>query len=100
MQKVSCVINFLTSTSCSLSLPIVFKWIVRGFSGYLVPDQLFHLWDVILAWESLEVLPVLALAVVSFRRENLMDVTSQLAAEVGGLCGKPSLCMAHWPVQS
>ncbi|KAK3873594.1 hypothetical protein Pcinc_021399 [Petrolisthes cinctipes] len=62
-------------------LPIVFKWIVRGFSGYLVPDQLFHLWDVILAWESLEVLPVLALAVVSFRRENLMDVTSQTAAE-------------------
>ncbi|XP_050717229.1 TBC1 domain family member 19-like [Eriocheir sinensis] len=62
-------------------LPIVFKWIVRAFSGYLVPDQLFHLWDVVLAWESLEVLPVLALAIVSFRRENLMDVTSQQAAE-------------------
>ncbi|KAG7175734.1 TBC1 domain family member 19-like [Homarus americanus] len=62
-------------------LPIVFKWMVRGFSGYLIPDQLFHLWDVVLAWESVEVLPVLALAIVSFRRENLMDVTSQQAAE-------------------
>ncbi|KAK7076874.1 hypothetical protein SK128_007934, partial [Halocaridina rubra] len=55
---------------------------VRGFSGYLIPDQLFHLWDVILAWESVEVLPVLAMAIVSFRRDNLMDVTSQQAAEV------------------
>ncbi|XP_042871283.1 TBC1 domain family member 19-like [Penaeus japonicus] len=62
-------------------LPIVFKWIVRGFSGYLIPDQLFILWDVVLSWESLEVLPVLALAIVSFRRENLMDVTSQQSAD-------------------
>ncbi|XP_068249236.1 TBC1 domain family member 19 [Palaemon carinicauda] len=62
-------------------LPIVFKWMVRGFSGYLIPDQLFHLWDVILAWESVEVLSVLALAIVSFRRDNLMDVTTQQAAE-------------------
>ncbi|XP_069956275.1 TBC1 domain family member 19 isoform X4 [Cherax quadricarinatus] len=62
-------------------LPIVFKWMVRGFSGYLIPDQLFHLWDVVLAWESVEILPVLALAIISFRRENLMDVTSQQGAE-------------------
>ena len=55
---------------------------MRGFSGYLMPDQLFHLWDVIMAWESLEVLPVLALAIVSFRRENILDVTTQQAAEV------------------
>ncbi|XP_076056291.1 TBC1 domain family member 19 [Oratosquilla oratoria] len=62
-------------------LSIVFKWIVRGFSGYLLPDQLLHLWDTVLAWESLEILPILALAIVSFRRENLMDVTTQQAAE-------------------
>lgn len=55
---------------------------LRAFSGYLVPEQLLHLWDIILAWSSLEVLPTLALAVVSFRREHLMDVTSQQAAEV------------------
>ncbi|KAF2356069.1 Rab-GTPase-TBC domain [Trinorchestia longiramus] len=62
-------------------LSIVFRWLVRAFSGYLCPDQLFHLWDVVLAYGSLEVLPVLALAIVSFRRDNLMDVTAQQAAE-------------------
>ena len=55
---------------------------MRAFSGYLCPDQLLHLWDVILAFGTVEVLPVLALAIVSFRRDNLMDVTSQQAAEV------------------
>ncbi|XP_047737622.1 TBC1 domain family member 19-like [Hyalella azteca] len=60
---------------------IVFRWLVRAFSGYLRPDQLLQLWDAVLAYGTLEVLPVLALAIVSFRRQNLMDVTAQQAAE-------------------
>ncbi|RXG53631.1 TBC1 domain family member 19 [Armadillidium vulgare] len=41
-------------------LPIAFRWILRAFSGYLCPEQLLHLWDIILAWSSLEILPTLA----------------------------------------
>lgn len=37
-------------------LKIVFKWIVRSFSGYLASCQLLELWDRILAYNSLEIL--------------------------------------------
>ncbi|CAG2060462.1 unnamed protein product, partial [Timema podura] len=53
---------------------VVFKWLMRGFSGHLPPEQLLYLWDMILAYDSLEVLPILALAILSFRRDNLLQV--------------------------
>ncbi len=37
-------------------LKIVFKWLVKGFSGYLLSSQLLELWDRILAYNSLEIL--------------------------------------------
>lgn len=37
-------------------LRIAFKWMMRGFSGYLASNQLLALWDRILAYESLELL--------------------------------------------
>lgn len=37
-------------------LKIVFKWILRAFSGYLLSSQLLELWDRILAFNSLEIL--------------------------------------------
>uniref|UniRef100_A0A8P4K7Q2 TBC1 domain family, member 19 n=1 Tax=Dicentrarchus labrax TaxID=13489 RepID=A0A8P4K7Q2_DICLA len=64
-------------------LRIAFKWMVRGFSGYLSTDQLLLLWDRILGYDSLEVVAVLAAAVFAFRAENLMEVTSLASAEVG-----------------
>ncbi|XP_073430814.1 TBC1 domain family member 19 isoform X2 [Dendrobates tinctorius] len=62
-------------------LRISFKWMVRGFSGYLATDQLLLLWDRILGYNSLEILAVLAAAVFAFRAMNLMEVTSLAAAE-------------------
>lgn len=70
----------LKSVGCQ-PLKIAFKWLVRAFSGYLSSDQVLLLWDRILAYNSLEVLPVLAVAVFSFRKTNLMKVQSFNAAE-------------------
>ncbi|KAK7861826.1 hypothetical protein R5R35_000588 [Gryllus longicercus] len=53
---------------------LVFKWLMRGFSGHLPPEQLLFLWDLILAYDSLEVLSLLAVAIISFRKENLLQV--------------------------
>lgn len=55
-------------------IKIVFKWIMRCFSGHLPPDQILYLWDLILAYDSLEIISVLAVAILSFRRDNLMQV--------------------------
>ncbi|XP_076681352.1 TBC1 domain family member 19 [Andrena cerasifolii] len=55
---------------------IVFKWIMRGFSGHLPPEQLLYLWDLILGYDSLEIIPLLAVIILSFRKENLMQVNT------------------------
>lgn len=36
-------------------LKIAFRWIMRGFSGHLPPEQLLYLWDLVLAYDSMEV---------------------------------------------
>ncbi len=38
-------------------LRIAFKWIMRAFSGFLASSQLLELWDRVLAFNSLEILP-------------------------------------------
>lgn len=60
----------------------MFKWIMRAFSGHLPPEQLLYLWDLILAYDSLEVLPLLAIAIVSFRKDNLLKVDTLHNIEV------------------
>ncbi|XP_043797622.1 TBC1 domain family member 19 [Apis laboriosa] len=60
---------------------IVFKWIMRGFSGHLPPEQLLCLWDLILGYDSLEIIPLLAVTILSFRKENLMQVNNQQSVE-------------------
>ncbi|KAL3878492.1 hypothetical protein ACJMK2_030837 [Sinanodonta woodiana] len=72
---------YLKSVGCQ-PLKIAFKWLVRAFSGYLSADQVLLLWDRILASNSLEVLSVLAVAIFTFRKTNLMKVQSYNAAEV------------------
>ncbi|KAH9507879.1 hypothetical protein Btru_053112 [Bulinus truncatus] len=62
-------------------LKIAFKWLMRGFSGFLASDQVLLLWDRILAFDSLEILSVLAAAIFSFRKTNLLKVQSLSTAE-------------------
>ena len=55
---------------------MIFKWLMRGFSGHLHPEQLLILWDLILGYDSLEILSLLAIIILSFRKESLMQVSS------------------------
>ncbi|XP_013110989.1 TBC1 domain family member 19 isoform X1 [Stomoxys calcitrans] len=55
---------------------VVFKWLMRAFSGHLPPDQLLVLWDLILGFDSLEILSIFAIIILSFRKESLMQVNS------------------------
>ena len=48
-------------------LRLVFRWMMRGFSGHLPPEQLLILWDLVIAYDSMEVYPLLAAAILSFR---------------------------------
>ena len=62
-------------------LQLAFKWIFYAFAGYLDPDQLLGLWDRIIGFDSLLVVPVLATAILEFRSANLMQVTAVSEAE-------------------
>ncbi|XP_013412798.1 TBC1 domain family member 19-like isoform X2 [Lingula anatina] len=62
-------------------LRIAFKWLIRAFSGYLDSEQVLLLWDRVLAYNSLEILAVLAVAIFSFRKTNLLQVGTASAAE-------------------
>ncbi|TGZ64998.1 hypothetical protein CRM22_006089 [Opisthorchis felineus] len=59
----------------------VFKWLMRAFSGFLTPDQVLLLWDRILGFDSLEILAVLAVAIFSYRRANLLLVNNSAGVE-------------------
>ncbi|XP_073995984.1 TBC1 domain family member 19 isoform X2 [Rhodnius prolixus] len=67
---------------------LAFKWIMRAFSGHLPPEQVLFLWDLILAYDSLEILPLLALSIVSLRRESLLtvDTLQNCEAVLADLC--------------
>jgi hypothetical protein len=58
------------------SIRVVFKWLMRAFSGHLQPLELLTLWDLILGYDSLEILSLLAIIILSFRKESLMQVSS------------------------
>lgn len=64
------------------SIRVVFKWLMKGFSGYLLPEQLLNLWDMIIAYDSLEILSLLAVTILSFRKENLLQVNTLQNVEV------------------
>ncbi|GMH35762.1 hypothetical protein BSKO_03630 [Bryopsis sp. KO-2023] len=55
------------------ALQIAFPWIFGAFVGYLCIEELLLLWDRLLGWDSLVILPVLAAAVMTFRRKLLLD---------------------------
>lgn len=62
-------------------LKIVFKWLIRAFSGYLASSQLLELWDRMLALNTLEILPIFAVGVFLFRRQNIMSVSNKANVE-------------------
>ncbi|XP_043284547.1 TBC1 domain family member 19 isoform X2 [Venturia canescens] len=57
-------------------IKVVFKWLMRGFSGHLPPEQLLYLWDLVLGYDSLEIISLLAVTILSFRKENLLQVNN------------------------
>ena len=58
----------LLGTSCSTANK-------ANIPGYLETSQLLLLWDRVIGYGTLEILPVLAVAVFAFRRNNLMEVS-------------------------
>lgn len=59
-----------------LRIRVVFKWLMRAFSGHLQPQELLILWDLILGYDSLEILSLLAIIILSFRKESLLQVST------------------------
>lgn len=74
--------QLIICVSLPVSIRVVFKWLMKGFSGHLLPEQLLNLWDMVIAYDSLEVLPLLAVAILSFRKDNLLQVNTLQNVEV------------------
>lgn len=53
-----------------------FGWIVSGFAGALDVEQVLLLWDRLLAHQSLQLLPVLAAAIFTWRSRSIMAARS------------------------
>eukprot|EP00877_Chromochloris_zofingiensis_P003595 jgi/Chrzof1/13236/Cz07g25210.t1 len=58
------------------ALDVAFPWMFSAFVGYLSPSETLLLWDRIIGFDSLLVLPVLAVAVMTFRRDLVLSVES------------------------
>ena len=63
------------------TLRLVFKWMFYGFANCLKPDQLLLLWDRIIGFDSLLLLPMLAVGILEFRTSYLMLATTFEQAE-------------------
>ncbi|GIQ87670.1 hypothetical protein KIPB_009759, partial [Kipferlia bialata] len=53
-------------------LTIAMPWMVTGFAGRLKPHEYFLLWDRIIGFDSLLLLPILAAAVFVFKAPTAM----------------------------
>jgi len=54
-------------------LKTVFPWILYAFVGVLEVDQIFLLWDRIIGFESLEILPIFAASFFVFRANLILN---------------------------
>ncbi len=62
----------------SLGVPplrLAFPWIRFAFSGYLEVKEVLLLWDRVVGFDCLELLPVLAAAIVVFRAQSVRLAT-------------------------
>lgn len=57
-------------------LSLAFPWMFSAFSGWLEVEQVLLLWDRILAYDSLELLALLAAAIFLFRAKSVMEATT------------------------
>ncbi|XP_054718039.1 TBC1 domain family member 19-like [Uloborus diversus] len=62
-------------------LKIAMKWIIKAFSGWLATDQILQLWDCILAYDSTEIIVVLAVGIMSLRKRILLQAENQATVE-------------------
>lgn len=58
-------------------LKTVFPWIMFCFVGVLEVDQIYLLWDRIIGFESLEILPIFAASVFVFRANLILNCQNQ-----------------------
>ena len=57
-------------------LKTAFPWIFYAFVGYLEIDQIYLIWDRILGFESLEILPIFAASIFVFRANLILNCSS------------------------
>ena len=60
-----------------LPLKTAFPWIYFAFVGALDIDQIYLLWDRIIGFETLEILPILAAGIFVFRSNLILNCTNQ-----------------------
>ncbi|KAI6657960.1 TBC1 domain family member 19 [Oopsacas minuta] len=73
---------FLHLISCGIQpLKFAFRWMTCAFAGYLEAEQVLLLWDRIIGFKSLLLLPIAATAIFEFRSSNLMQVQRSEEAE-------------------
>lgn len=53
-------------------LDIAFKWILYAFVGILDIDEVLLLWDRIIAYDNLSLLPLTAAALLLYRKDQIM----------------------------
>jgi hypothetical protein len=53
-------------------LELVFPWIFYAFAGHLSVGQTLLLWDRVLSYGSLMIVPVLAVAILAFRKKQIV----------------------------
>ena len=58
-------------------LKTAFHWMMFAFCGTLEVDQLFLLFDRILGFESLEILPIMAAGIFVFRANLILNCQNQ-----------------------
>jgi len=63
-----------------IPLKIAFPWIHLAFSAYLKVDQLLLLWDRIIAFNTLDLLPLLAASIFAARAHELVHAKDEAAA--------------------
>lgn len=61
-------------------LQIAYRWIVYAFVGVLDVEQVLHLWDRMIAFDTCDILAVAAASIFRFRRKHL--VTARSLADV------------------
>lgn len=58
-------------------LQLVMPWIQHSFVGFLAVDQVLTLWDRLLGYDDLSLLPLLSCAILVFKSEALMEARDE-----------------------